>query len=525
MSTAIVGYSGFVGSNLIQFYKFDHFYNSKNFHEASGKSFDTMFFCGVPAVKWLANKYPQEDQDILDSIKEILKTVTVKKFILISTIDVYNDVDRECDEDYAIDWYINHPYGSHRYMFEQFVSNRFENHHIIRIPALFGKGLKKNIIYDLLKNNQLQNIPMNSMFQWYDLNWLKTDIDHIVKNDLKLCNLFTEPLETKDILNLFDYNTDSYNNNEKKMVYNTKTKYDKLFDSNVSGYIRDKETVLTNIKTFVNSERINKDRLCVSNICVKHISQFQFACILKLYGIKSVQVAPTMLIGSWDNLNNIDFSIFENNGLKVYSFQSITFGLNDINIFTETSKELMNHLKKVIDKASEKGVKVFVFGCPRNRKVPDGMSVEKAESLFIRFFRELGDHCSSKNIIICLEPNAKEYGCNYLNNIKEVGDITRKIDHSNIRMMVDIGNAIMEKDDFSKMLDYEDIIYNIDIAEPKIKAFIEPNIANKEFKSILTSIRYDKNINLEMILNAENEFHELELLTMSLKKFIEKYAN
>jgi hypothetical protein len=257
MSTAIVGYTGFVGSNLLQFYKFDHFYNSKNFHEASGKSFDTMFFCGVPAIKWLANKYPQEDQDILDKIKEILKTITAKKLILISTIDVYNDVDRECDEDYAIDWYINHPYGNHRYMFEQFISKQFENHHIIRIPALFGKGLKKNLIYDLLKNNQLQNIPINSMFQWYDLNWLKTDIDLIIKNDLKICNLFTEPLETKEILNLFYYSTDSYNNNEKKMVYNTKTKYNKLFNSSVSGYIRDKDTVLTNIKTFLNTERIN----------------------------------------------------------------------------------------------------------------------------------------------------------------------------------------------------------------------------------------------------------------------------
>lgn len=525
MNTAIVGYSGFVGSNLLQFYKFDNFYNSKNFHEVSGKSFDTMFFCGVPAIKWLANKYPQEDQDILDRIKEILKTVTVKKFILISTIDVYNDVDRECDEDYAIDWYINHPYGNHRFMFEQFVSKQFDNHHIIRIPALFGKGLKKNVIYDLLKNNQLQNIPVNSMFQWYDLNWLKNDIDHIIKNELKLCNLFTEPLETKEILNLFDYSSDSYNNNEKKMVYNTKTKYDKLFNSSVSGYIRDKDTVLTNIKTFINAERINKDHLCVSNICVKHISQFQFACILKLYGIKKVQVAPTMLIGSWDNLDNIDFSIFEDNGLNVYSFQSITFGLNDLNIFTETSKDLMNHLKKVVDKAYEKGVNVFVFGCPRNRKVPDGMSIEEKESLFIQFFRELGDHCSSKNITICLEPNAKEYGCNYLNNIKEVGDITRKIDHLNIKMMVDIGNAIMENDDFSKMLDYQDIIYNIDIAEPKIKAFIDPNNANEEFKSVLKNITYDKNINLEMILNAENEILELELLVESLTTFVDKYTN
>jgi hypothetical protein len=34
MVRAIVGYSGFVGSNLLQFYKFDYFYNSKNFIDA-----------------------------------------------------------------------------------------------------------------------------------------------------------------------------------------------------------------------------------------------------------------------------------------------------------------------------------------------------------------------------------------------------------------------------------------------------------------------------------------------------------
>ena len=30
----IVGYTGFVGSNLLQFYKFDKLYNSKNFEDA-----------------------------------------------------------------------------------------------------------------------------------------------------------------------------------------------------------------------------------------------------------------------------------------------------------------------------------------------------------------------------------------------------------------------------------------------------------------------------------------------------------
>ena len=58
---AIVGYTGFVGSNMLQFYVFDNFYNSKNFEEARGKHFEEIIFCGIPAVKWFANKNPNED--------------------------------------------------------------------------------------------------------------------------------------------------------------------------------------------------------------------------------------------------------------------------------------------------------------------------------------------------------------------------------------------------------------------------------------------------------------------------------
>ena len=62
---ALVGYTGFVGSNLLQFFKFDELYNSKNFYEAKNKHFETIFFCGVPAIKWLANKNPEEDNKII----------------------------------------------------------------------------------------------------------------------------------------------------------------------------------------------------------------------------------------------------------------------------------------------------------------------------------------------------------------------------------------------------------------------------------------------------------------------------
>jgi len=140
---SIVGYTGFVGSNLLQFYRFDSFYNSKNFKDAINMEFDEMYFCGIPAIKWYANKYPEEDTIIINNIIEILKTIKVKKFILISTIDVYEDVNSEKTESYECNYKLNHTYGKNRFIFEQFIRSQFNDYHIIRLPALFGKELKK----------------------------------------------------------------------------------------------------------------------------------------------------------------------------------------------------------------------------------------------------------------------------------------------------------------------------------------------------------------------------------------------
>ena len=514
MSSAIVGYSGFVGSNLLQFYKFDYFYNSSNFNEAKNKEFDTIFFCGVPAVKWYANKNPEEDFKTLQDIKNILETIKAKKIILISTIDVYEYIDSELDEDYDCDFINNHTYGRNRYLFENFVKKTFEDYHIIRLPALFGKGLKKNVIYDLIHNNLIENIEKNTKFQWYNLDWLKHDIAVVINNNIRICNLFTEPLKTLEILKLFDYPLDIYKT-QSNMTYNLKTKYTTIFDSNSSGYIRNKNAVLNCIREYLNFTKIDKTNLVVSNICVKHVSQFQFSCILKLFGIQNVQIAPTTIVGSWDNLDAINFDLYTKNNMNVYSFQSITYGLLD-NIFDATTNSMLfEHIKKVIDCGIKNKVRVFVFGCPKNRSIIN-VNDDTNDEIFIEFFRKVGDYIGENELKICIENNSKQYGCNYLNTISQVGDIVTKIGHNNIKMMVDVGNAIMENDNLNDIYKYTNIIYNIDIAIENMKPFIEYGDRHKEFIEILKNINYGKKMNLEMVINATNDTDELNILCKSL---------
>ena len=72
MKTQLVGYSGFVGSNICSKYLFDGLYDSKNIETAYGTNPDLLVYSGVPAQKFLANKEPEKDfKTIQGAIKNI----------------------------------------------------------------------------------------------------------------------------------------------------------------------------------------------------------------------------------------------------------------------------------------------------------------------------------------------------------------------------------------------------------------------------------------------------------------------
>src|SRR5205085_3867280 len=142
---------------LLRARKFDTLINSKNTAEFRNREFDLVVHAGVPAVKWLANKDPANDLAVIHSIQDVLAAARIKELIFISTIDVYPDTAAQIDETATIDPTRNHAYGRHRFELERWVADNQPNARIIRLPALFGEGLKKNIVFDLLHDNQVAN--------------------------------------------------------------------------------------------------------------------------------------------------------------------------------------------------------------------------------------------------------------------------------------------------------------------------------------------------------------------------------
>lgn len=303
----LVGYTGFVGSNLCLSHQFDHCFNSKNVTEGYGSEPDILVYSGVTGTKYIANKFPEKDQEIINSAILNINAIAPKKLVLISTIDVYvkpdnvtEDNSPTAEEDFV--------YGYHRKVLENWVVENIQDYLIVRLPGIYGENLKKNYIYDLMNpipqvlNVSLYdslkqkeaifsdlyakgddgfyhliqdvNIPQikiqdafqrvdfsalkftdsRGIFQYYNLKYLWNHILIALENNIKVLNIATEPFAISE---LYEYIFGRKMVNECSgsiPYYNYKTKYSNLFNG-MNGYIFSKEQVMYDIKQFIEKGR------------------------------------------------------------------------------------------------------------------------------------------------------------------------------------------------------------------------------------------------------------------------------
>ena len=300
---ALVGYTGFVGSNIYDTGSFDYVFNSGNIEEAYGIKPDLLIYAGMRAEKYLANSAPEKDMELVIQAEENISCIDPKKLVLISTIDIFK-VPKDVDEESEVDTVNLHPYGYNRYQLELWVRKNYPNATIIRLPGLFGKNIKKNFIYDyinivpfMLKKQKMEELlfadgelskyyqlqdngfyrlnnvsekdkivlkdkfkkvgfsalnftDSRSRYQFYNLGRLWGDIQKAVKEDIKLRHPATEPVSASE---LYKYLTgeDFINELEGKPAdYDYRTIYSNIFGGK-NGYISDKSRVLEEIKAFI----------------------------------------------------------------------------------------------------------------------------------------------------------------------------------------------------------------------------------------------------------------------------------
>jgi len=195
---ALVGCSGFVGTTLQAQTAFTGMYHSTDIHEIRGKSFDRVVCAAAPAKKWIANREPEVDRRNIEELIGHLAEVRCETFVLVSTVDVFRRP-LGVDELSPVDESGLSAYGANRRMLERFVESHFDRRLVVRLPGLVGPGLRKNVIYDFLNDNNLSAIDSRGVFQFYPMVNLWYDITTALEARLDLVHLTAEPVSVADV--------------------------------------------------------------------------------------------------------------------------------------------------------------------------------------------------------------------------------------------------------------------------------------------------------------------------------------
>lgn len=301
---ALVGYTGFVGSNIYVRGRFDRVYNSRNIKEAYGLKPDLLIYAGLRAEKYLANNEPKKDMELIVEAENNIKKIQPKKLVLISTIDVLkNPVG--VNEDIEIDTNGLQAYGLNRYRLECWVRENYYDSLIIRLPGLYGINIKKNFIYDymnvipfMLKEDkftellskkpdlgnyyerqgngfyrckqieekdrielreEFKNIGFTalnftdsrSIYQFYPLERLWDDIHIALDNNIQLWHPATEPLSAAELYYFLEGKSFLNELPGVPVYYDYRTKYGKIFGTDCE-YILNKQSIMKSIQNFIN---------------------------------------------------------------------------------------------------------------------------------------------------------------------------------------------------------------------------------------------------------------------------------
>lgn len=248
LKTILIGATGFVGSNLQRHMQFDALLSSANIAEFRGVEVDLAIVAAGDARKWYANQHIDEDRQHMERLTKDVLAIRCHRIVHLSTVDVY--ATKQGDESALKGCVSTDAYGGHRHAFEQALRTHFDQVLTIRLPGLYGSGLKKNIIFDISQDRDLSGFNPASTFQWLDLKDLPNVMEIAQQNRLDTLNIAIEPLAVAELLQVCGLPVDRTRESAPLVRYDIRSRHADLFAGR-DGYLFDKSHVLAGIAAFL----------------------------------------------------------------------------------------------------------------------------------------------------------------------------------------------------------------------------------------------------------------------------------
>ena len=249
----------------------------------------------------------------------------------------------------------------------------------------------------------------------------------------------------------------------------------------------------------------------ISNLAWDKKNSLEVISMLGEMGIDGIEIAPTKI---WEDLELLKvheskefLKMLASNGLRVSGIQSLSFGHPEFQIFDlSTWPKFIAHLRNIITLGGQLEANFAVFGSPKNR-LRGRIGNEEAHAVAIDFFSQLIPHLEACDIKLTLEPNAVEYGADYLTNYCDVVYLSQAINSPWIVPQIDTGCMWMSG---------ENIEDSFNFFHP---AHVHLSIPNLEklpgrrdflpFLKLMKSTNYEGWVVVEMLLKSGNEIEDI----------------
>ena len=208
----IIGAEGLLGSEI--FFRLQKIITfelcpiqSSNINQYDKFECDLLINANGSSRKGWCNENPKESMHInCISTYEYIKKFKPKRYILISSIEVYSNLEK-LSTTREIDANTNHSlisnYGLHKLVTENIIRKYYSDYLIIRLPALLSKKLKKNVVFDIVNNRNLFISPESY------LNFISTQavaefiIKFLFKSSFNIINFAaTSSIQVKEVISL-----------------------------------------------------------------------------------------------------------------------------------------------------------------------------------------------------------------------------------------------------------------------------------------------------------------------------------
>ena len=270
-------------------------------------------------------------------------------------------------------------------------------------------------------------------------------------------------------------------------------------------------------------------RVSISNIAWETKEDHKVCKILHDHGIDAIDIAPGKYFADISSVTSERISSvrtwWSERGIEIIGMQSLLYGTKGLNIFSgpEIQQRMLDHLQEICRIGDGLNARRLVFGSPRNRDRA-GLSDQQAFEQAISFFKRLAKVAQSHEVIICLEPNPRIYGSNFMTSTFETMKVVEAVGHRAIRMQLDTGALFINKENPSLICNkFRNYIGHIHLSEPLLVPLGTGTTSHKESASALKEFLPDFPVTIEML--TKKNVDSITSINTSIKYVLSNYCS